>query len=82
MQVIIRSQDRAQFKRLCESYPDPASTHVQDLVMATAPDRQDSCSRYSVPDHTALATWISLAQPHWIEPAGPNCFTTNLKGFK
>lgn len=64
---MIRFCDGVEFQRLCEHYLGQRGEFVQDFVMATAPGTGDTVCIYSVPDHSALATWIHLKHPEWID---------------
>jgi hypothetical protein len=67
LQVMIRFCDGPEFQRLCEHYLGQRGEFVQDFVMATAPGTGDRMCIYSVPDDSALATWIHLRHPEWID---------------
>ena len=67
MQVMIDHQHGVEFQRLCEHYLGHRGEFVQDFVMSTAPDWTTRMCIYRVPDHSALATYIHLAHPEWID---------------
>jgi hypothetical protein len=64
---MIRFADGVEFQRLCEHYLGHRGEFVQDFQVATAPDVIDRMCIYHVPDDTALATWIHLKHPEWID---------------
>ena len=67
MQVMIRFRDGVEFHNLCQQYLGHRGEFVQDFQIATAPGIADRLCVYSVPDDTALATWIHLKHPEWID---------------
>jgi hypothetical protein len=67
LQVMIRFCDGVEFQGLCEQFTGRRGDFVQDFVMATAPGTGDTVCIYSVPDDSALATWIHLRHPEWID---------------
>ena len=67
MQVVIRFRDGAEFQDLCQHYLGGQAEFVQDFVLATAPGIGDRCVIYRIPDGSALATYIGLARPGWID---------------
>ena len=64
---MIRFADGVEFQRLCEHYLGHRGEFVQDFQVATAPGIGDRMCIYSVPDDSALATWIHLKHPEWID---------------
>ena len=69
LQCLIRFCDGVEFQDLCLHYLGHRAEFVQDFVMATAPGIGDRCVIYRIPDDTALATYIRIARPHWIDYA-------------
>lgn len=67
LQCLIRFSDGVEFQHLCEHYLGHRGEFVQDFVLATAPGIGDRCVIYRVPDDSALATYIRIARPHWID---------------
>ena len=67
MQVVIRFRDGTEFQDLCQHYLGQQAEFVQDFVLATAPGIGDRCVIYRIPDDSALATYIQLARPGWID---------------
>jgi len=67
MQVLITLCDGAEFQALCDQFLGGPAEFLQDFVIARAPGTGDRCVIYRVPDHTAMATWITLARPGWID---------------
>jgi len=67
MQVVIRFRDGVEFQDLCLHYLGQQAEFVQDFVLATAPGIGDRCVIYRIPDDSALATYIQLARPGWID---------------
>lgn len=64
---MIRFMDGVKFQHLCEHYLGHRGDFVQDFTMATAPGIGDRMCIYRVPDDSALATYILLAHPEWID---------------
>jgi hypothetical protein len=70
MHVMIKFADGVEFQNLCLHYLGQRAEFVQDFVMATAPGTGDRMCIYRIDDDTALATWISMARPNWIDRTG------------
>jgi hypothetical protein len=64
---MIDHESGVEFQRLCEHFTGQRGDFVQDFVMATAPDWTTRMCIYRVPDDSALATWIHLRHPEWID---------------
>ena len=64
---MIRHADGVEFQGLCEHYLGHRGEYVQDFVVATAAGESDRMCIYRVPDDSALATYIHLAHPEWID---------------
>ena len=64
---MIRFADGVEFQHLCEHYLGHRGEFVQDFMVATAPGLADRMCIYRVPDESALATYIHLAHPEWID---------------
>ena len=67
MQVMISFADGVKFQRLCEHYLGHRGEYVQDFQVATGPGESNRFVIYRVPDESALATYIHLAHPEWID---------------
>ena len=64
---MIKFADGVEFQGLCEHYLGHRGEFVQDFQVATAPGIADRMCIYRVPDDSALATYIHLAHPEWID---------------
>ena len=67
MQVMIDHDHGVEFQRLCEHYLGHRGEFVQDFMVNTAPGVAGRMCIYRVPDDSALATYIHLAHPEWID---------------
>lgn len=67
MQVMISFADGVEFQHLCEHYLGRRGEYVQDFHVATGPGEHERYVIYRVPDDSALATYIHLAHPEWID---------------
>lgn len=67
MQVLIDFEHGVEFQRLCEHYLGHRGEFVQDFMVAVAPGVAGRMCIYRVPDDSALATYIHLAHPEWID---------------
>lgn len=66
---MISFESGVEFQHLCEHYLGRRAEFVQDFMVATAPDHKGRYCIYRVPDDSALATYIRLAHPEWIDYA-------------
>jgi hypothetical protein len=48
------------------SWPGVAE-YVQDFTVATAPEQHERWCIFHIPDDHAMATWIRLTHPDWID---------------
>jgi hypothetical protein len=67
MQVMIDHEHGVEFQLLCEHYLGHRGEFVQDFMVNTAPGVAGRMCIYRVPDASALATYIHLAHPEWID---------------
>ena len=67
MQVMIDHEHGVEFQHLCEHYLGHRGQLIQDFMMAMAPGVSGRMCLYHVPDESALATYIHLAHPEWID---------------
>jgi len=67
MQVMIDHEHGVEFQHLCEHYLGHRGEFVQDFMVNTAPGVSGRMCIYRVPDDSALATYIHLAHPEWID---------------
>jgi hypothetical protein len=70
MQVMINFAASAEFQQLYLDYLGRRPESIKTFAMALAPGQADTMWVYRVPDNTALATWIQLRHPDWIDTSG------------
>ena len=64
---MISVEDGTEFQGLCEHSLGHRGEFVQDFMVATGPNHKGRYCIYRVPDDSALATYIHLAHPEWID---------------
>jgi nitrous oxide reductase accessory protein NosL len=70
MHVMVNCHDQVLFQQLYQDYLGKPAESLQTFAMALAPGHADTMWVYAVPDQTALATWIQLQHPEWIDRTG------------
>lgn len=67
MRILLYFRDSLEFDRLHQDYFGRRPDLIQDFMVATAPGIGDRVGIFEIADDTALATWIRMARPHWID---------------
>lgn len=67
MNVLISHEHAVEFQGLCEHFTGARGDMVQDFTVATGPGESGRMAIYHIEDHSALATWIHLQHPEWID---------------
>ncbi len=67
MRILIYFRDGVEFDRLHQEYFGTRPILIQDYMVATAPGIGDRMGIFEIPTDSAMATWIRIARPHWID---------------
>lgn len=65
---MITDQQGEEWWALCQGMLGNPLTPIEDYMMAVAPGVAGRMCIFEVEDDTALATWVRMKHPEWIEP--------------
>lgn len=68
MRVMITDKEAQEWWALCQGMLGHQLDPVEDYQMATAPAEYGRLCIFDIADSSAMATWIQLKNPRWIEP--------------
>ena len=69
MRVLIDQACGQEWWALCQGFFGHPLTPVEDYSTAVAPGVAGRLLIFDIKDSSALATWIAVKHPRWIEPA-------------
>jgi hypothetical protein len=65
---MITDQTAEEWWSLCNGMLGKPLEPIEDYMMSMAPGQAGRMFIYDIQDNTAVATWVTLKHPGWIEP--------------